>query len=76
LAAPLSWLTDALERRHLLAQQGVHLIISVNAWGVSIWAEGVEGYARSWPSIEAATTNPLIPTIETVCTKLRRLAAT
>lgn len=75
MSAPLAWLAEAYERRQLLAEQGVHIVIAPSAFGVAIWAEGVEGYDRSWSSIEAASTNPLIPTIETVTTKLRRLAA-
>jgi hypothetical protein len=75
MPAPLAWLAEAYQRRQLLAEQGVHIIISVSAFGVTIWAEGIEGYARSWAAIEAASTNPLIPTIETVCTRLRRAAA-
>lgn len=75
MTTPAGWLREAYERRDILAAQGVHITIVPSAWGVTMWADGVEHIGRSWALIEGANTNPLIPTIETVCTKLRRNAA-
>lgn len=72
MTAPAAWLREAYERRDTLAAQGVHITIVPSAWGVTIWAEGVEGTGRSWSFLDSVSTNPLIPTIETICTKLRR----
>lgn len=76
MTAPLAWLREAYERRDGLAAQGIHITLSVSAWGVTIWAAGQEPeIGRSWAMLESASVNPLIPTIDTVATKIRRAAA-
>lgn len=75
MTAPAAWLREAYERRDTLAAQGIHITIAPSAWGVTMWADGVEHVGRAWPALDAASINPLIPTIETITTKLRRLAA-
>jgi hypothetical protein len=76
MTAPASWLREAFERRDALAAQGVDIVLSVSSWGVTVWAHGlVDTIGRSWPAIEGASTNPLVPTIETLADRARRKAA-
>jgi hypothetical protein len=77
MTAPAAWIREAYERRDILAAQGVHIVIVPSAWGVTMWPEGadVEAIGRAWSVLEGAGVNPLIPTIETLCTKLRRSAS-
>jgi hypothetical protein len=75
VTAPAAWVREAYERRDILAAQGVHITIVTSAWGVTMWADGVEEIGRSWSALDAASINPLIPTIETITTRLRRAVA-
>lgn len=69
--APLAWLREAYERRDQLAREGLPITLVPSVWGVSVWAEGVETTGRAWSLLEHASTNPLIPTIETTAMKLK-----
>lgn len=70
----LGWMREAYDRRDNLAAIGVPLTIVPNAAGVSMWIDGadVDLVFRSWSLLESASTNPLIPSIETLVTRARR----
>src|SRR5205085_12674232 len=75
MPAPAGWVKEAFERRDMLAAQGVHITIVTSAWGVTMWADGVDGIGRAWSALDGASINPLIPTIETITTRLLSLAS-
>lgn len=70
----LGWMREAYDLRDNLRAQGVPLTIVPSAAGVSMWVEGadVDLNFRSWSLLESASTNPLIPTIETLVNRARR----
>lgn len=76
MTAPLAWLREAFERREALAAQGLDIVLSVSAWGVTIWHHGLEDtVGRSWGEMERASSNPLIPSMDTIASKARRKVA-
>jgi hypothetical protein len=77
VAAPLVWIREAYERRDALRAMGTPLTIVPSAEGVSVWIDGadVDLVFRSWSLFEAAGSNPLIPTIETLVTRAKRKAS-
>jgi hypothetical protein len=72
MAAPLSWLRDAIAKRDQVAERdGVVVSVWVDSEGVQIFAPG-SASLRSWDDLDAATSNPLVPTVETIAARVKR----